>query len=219
MFTVLWDNDGVLVDTEGWYFRATQSVLETVGLGLTRDQFIQISLRQGQSLFQLAAAQGISADQITTLRQQRDRIYTEFLRTAPCLIPAAAEALRSLHGQVGMGVVTSTRRDHFALAHARTGLGQYLDFVLTLEDYQYTKPHPDPYLTALRRYNLRPEECLVVEDSERGLAAAVAAGLECLIVRSAWSQGGDFSQACGVVESIADVPAEVLRRVAGTGGV
>ena len=68
------------------------------------------------------------------------------------------EVLRSLHGQVRMGVVTSARRIHFEAAHARTGLRQYLDFVLTREDYKLTKPHPEPYLTALARHGLRPED-------------------------------------------------------------
>ena len=80
MFTVLWDNDGVLVDTEGLYFRATQTVLATVGIHLTPEQFIDISLRQGQSTFKLAAEQGIPAETIARLRAERDRLYVGFLQ-------------------------------------------------------------------------------------------------------------------------------------------
>ncbi len=58
MFTILWDNDGVLVDTEGFYFRACRSVLRNVGIDLTADQFRDISLRRGVSVFTLAAEQG-----------------------------------------------------------------------------------------------------------------------------------------------------------------
>ena len=57
MFTILWDNDGVLVDTEGLYFHATQTVLATVGIDLTAEQFKEISLRRGESTFKLAAEQ------------------------------------------------------------------------------------------------------------------------------------------------------------------
>jgi HAD superfamily hydrolase (TIGR01509 family) len=213
MFTVLWDNDGVLVDTEGLYFRATQMVLATVGIHLTPEQFIDISLRQGQSTFKLAAEQGISTEKIAYLRAERDRIYAGFLKTESCLIEGVEDALRLLHGRVRMGVVTSTRRQHFEITHARTGLGKYLAFVLTLEDYHHTKPHPDPYLTAINRYGLQPDQCIVVEDSERGLAAATAAGLECLIVRTEWSKDGDFSKACRIVDSVTEAAEEVLRRV------
>ncbi len=210
MLTIFWDNDGVLVDTEGLYFRATQEVLRTVGVPLTAEQFKEISLRRGESTFVLAVEHGIADDEIARLRAERDRRYAELLGSQSWAIDGAEEVLRTLHGQVRMGVVTSARKIHFETAHASTGLRQYLDFVLTREDYDQTKPHPEPYLTALARHDLRPEECIVVEDSERGLAAATAAGLPCLVVLSEWSRDGDFAGACRVLESIRDVPGVVL---------
>ena len=211
MFTTLWDNDGVLVDTEGLYFRATQTVLQTVDIQLTPEQFKEISLRLGESAFRLAAEAGIGADGIARLRRERDRIYAEALATNPCVIDGVEETLRSLHGRVRMGVVTSTRRKHFEIVHAKSGLTKYLEFVLTYEDCRHTKPHPEPYLTAMARHGLSPEQCVVVEDSERGLAAATAAGLRCMIVLSEWTGDGDFRGACRVLESIRDVPGEVLK--------
>lgn len=212
MLAVLWDNDGVLVDTEGLYFRATKAVLKTVGIDLAPEQFKDISLRRGESTFRLAAEQGIASERIARLRAERDRIYVESLGAQPCLTDGVEGVLRSLHGKVRMGVVTSTCREHFNIAHATGSVAKYLDFVVTREDCQHLKPHPEPYLTAVQRYGLRPEECIVVEDSERGLASARAAGLECLIVLSEWTKDGNFSQACKVLRSISDVPDEVLRR-------
>lgn len=212
MLTILWDNDGVLVDTEGLYFRATQEILRTVGVSLTADQFKDISLRRGESCLVLAAARGASEGEITRLRAERDRCYAELLGSQSWAIDGAEDVLRSLYGQVRMGVVTSARKVHFDTAHARTGLRQYLDFVLTREDYQQTKPHPEPYLTAMARQGLRPEDCIVVEDSARGLAAATAAGLPCLIVLSDWSRDADFSGAAMVLDNIRDVPGIVLKK-------
>ena len=211
MFTILWDNDGVLVDTEGLYFRATQTALQEVGIDLTAEQFKEISLRRGESMFALAVQQGIQAAEISRLKAERDRIYAELLGSQSWVIDGAEEVLRSLHGQVRMGVVTSSRRAHFDTAHAKSGLIPYLDFVLARENYKHTKPHPEPYLTAMARHSLRPEECIVVEDSERGLAAAMAAGLPCLIVLSEWTKDGDFRNARKVLGSIWEVPNEILR--------
>jgi HAD superfamily hydrolase (TIGR01509 family) len=215
MFTILWDNDGVLVDTEGLYFHATQTVLQTVGIHLTAEQFKEISLRRGESTFTLAVEHGIQAADIPRLRAERDRLYAELLGSQSWVIDGAEEVLRSLHGQVRMGVVTSSRRAHFEIAHAKSGLLPYLDFVLTREDYQHTKPHPEPYLTGMARHGLRSEECIVVEDSERGLAAATAAGVKCLIVLSEWTGDGDFRAACRVLKSIREVPGEVMQRMNG----
>ena len=110
MLTILWDNDGVLVDTEGLYFRATQEVLRTVGVPVTADQFKEISLRRGESTFVLAVERGITDDEIARLRAERDRRYAELLGSQSWAIDGAEEVLRSLHGQVRMGVVTSARK-------------------------------------------------------------------------------------------------------------
>ena len=83
-------------------------------------------------------------------------------------------------------------------------------FVLTREDYEQTKPHPEPYLTAMQRHSLQPDRCIVVEDSERGLAAASAAGVDCIIVLNEWTKNGDFSDALAVLEQIGDVPDVIL---------
>jgi len=113
MLTVLWDNDGVLVDTEGLYFQACKQVLGSVGIDLTLDHFKEISLRRGESTFVLAAEQGIDADTVSRLRKERDRIYAELLASRCPVIDGVEEVLRSLHGRVRMGVVTSARRQHF----------------------------------------------------------------------------------------------------------
>jgi beta-phosphoglucomutase-like phosphatase (HAD superfamily) len=81
---------------------------------------------------------------------------------------------------------------------------------LTREDYHHTKPDPEPYRTAVERFAIRPDRCLVVEDSQRGLDSAVAAGLPCLIVLSPWTSDGDFRAAHGVVCDVSHVPGAVM---------
>ena len=211
MLTILWDNDGVLVDTEGLYFRATQTVLQTVGVNLTVDQFKEISLRRGESTFILATEAGVSDEEVARLRTVRNRLYADLLRAQSCVVDGAEEVLRALHGRVRMGVVTSSRRDHFEIAHSKSGLPKYLDFIITHEEYKNSKPHPESYLMAMARYGLQPEECVVVEDSERGLAAATAAGIKCLIVLSEWTKDDGFRGAYRVLEGIRAVPGEVMR--------
>ena len=209
MFTILWDNDGVLVNTEGMYFQACREILGSVGVELTLDQFKEISLRRGASTFVLAAERGVAAEEIGRLRKRRDERYVELLKTQPCVIDGVEEVLRSLHGRARMGIVTGSQRQHFETIHEKSGLLRYMDFVLTREDYGESKPDPEPYLTAMQRHDLHPDRCLVVEDSERGVAAATAAGLKCLVVLSEWTRDGDFGDAVAVVESIGGVPGVV----------
>jgi beta-phosphoglucomutase-like phosphatase (HAD superfamily) len=70
-----------------------------------------------------------------------------------------------------------------------------MDFVLVREDYKLAKPHPEPYLTGLKRLGATRQETLVVEDSRRGLNSAVAAGIDCVIVYNDFTTAHDFSEA------------------------
>jgi HAD superfamily hydrolase (TIGR01509 family) len=207
---LLWDNDGVLVDTEELYFRATRDVLSEVGIDLSRDLFIQISLKQGRSAFDLAAEQALSQKVITRLRDERNKRYSELLRKGVRVLDGVEDTLRQLHGKVLMGVVTSSRKEHFEITHNATGLLRYFDFVLTREDYRKSKPNPDPLLTAIKRTALKREHCIIVEDSKRGLDAAKAAGIRCIVVPNNLTQGSNFSGAYRVIDSIREVPLEVL---------
>jgi HAD superfamily hydrolase (TIGR01509 family) len=203
---VLWDNDGVLVETESLYFQATRELLDSAGIELPRDVFIELSLRQGVSCFVLAERAGVPPGEIEALRQARDRRYAELLRAGVALQPGVAPCLAALHGRVRMAVVTSSSADHFELIHARTALRGYFEFVLTGEETPRHKPHPDPYRMAAARLGVDPAECLAIEDTERGLASAVAAGMRCAVIPHALTSGGDFSAAWRVLEHALQVP-------------
>ena len=200
---IFWDNDGVLVDTEDFYFQASAELLSEAGVELSREQFIEISLRRGASVFDLAAGDKPYLD---SLRERRNQRYAELLAQGVAPIAGVAETLRALHGRVKMAIVTSSHRDHFDLIHQGTELMGYFDFILTREDYRHTKPHPEPYLTALTRSAGDPARCLVVEDSQRGLESAVAAGLRCLVIPGQLNRQSDFSTAHAILEEITEVP-------------
>jgi HAD superfamily hydrolase (TIGR01509 family) len=200
---ILWDNDGVLVDTERLYFLATQQVLAAVGVSLTKAQYVDLFLVQSKGAWHLAAQQGLSAGAIEQLRDERNALYSTLLRQQPLLMAGAREVLDALHGHYVMGIVTSSEPDHFALIHQRTGLLPYFRFALTAGDYAHSKPHPEPYLRAAELSGCRRDECLAIEDSERGLMAATAAGLRCIVVPSELTRGSRFAGAYKVLDSLA----------------
>jgi HAD superfamily hydrolase (TIGR01509 family) len=203
--TIFWDNDGVLVDTEILYYRANRQVLRSLGVELTVDRFREFYLKDTIGGWHLVP--GLSDAAIEDLRAERNRVYAGLLRTEPFAMPGAAEVLRALCGKLSMGVVTSSRRDHFDLIHARTGFGRFFEVVVTCDDVRRTKPDPEPYLRALEITGRPPSECVAVEDSERGLLAAQSAGLECWVIPTALSRDGDFRTADRLLAGLAEVPA------------
>ena len=203
---ILWDNDGVLVDTEGLYFQSCRQALERVGIALGEERFIDLFLKGSQGLSRIADQHGLDPDALDQVRTWRNARYTELLRQGVPVIDGVRTVLQQLHGTVRMGIVTSSRRAHFKTIHAGTGLLPYIDFVLTREDYKDSKPDPEPYLTAMRQNGLSAAECVVVEDSDRGLRAALAAGLRCIVIPQGLTRGLDFTGALRVLDDIGQLP-------------
>ena len=205
MKAIFWDNDGVLVDTERLYFSATRQILSAVGVSLTKEMYVDLLLVQGKGAWHLAKEKGISEEGVERLRDERNALYGDLLLREQTVMDGAEEVLRALHGKYVMGIVTSSRKDHFELIHRHSGLLKYFDFILSGGDYARHKPHPEPYLAAVERSGFKKEECLAVEDSERGLASAKAAGIHCYVIPTELTHNGNFSGADKVLTSIKDI--------------
>jgi HAD superfamily hydrolase (TIGR01509 family) len=203
---LLWDHDGVLVDTERWYFEATREALGRLGVDLSQDTYLD-HMAQGRSCWDLARSRGICEERVAQHRAERDSIYQDFLLTKPIEIEGVRQILEELRPAHRMAIVTSARRADFDLIHESSGLLEFFDFALTIEDYARSKPHPDAYLAALDRFGAPQQEALALEDSARGLEAASRAGLDCLVIRSPFTASQDFGAAWRVVDSIREVPA------------
>jgi HAD superfamily hydrolase (TIGR01509 family) len=206
---ILWDNDGVLVDTEGLFFQATRATLARAGVELTPELFVEYAMRLGRSTLELAEAQGWSPEQVEGLRDDRNLLYSNLLRTEHSVFPSVLKVVQELASKVRMAVVTSSRREHVDIAHQRNGLAGFFEFIIAWEDYRYSKPHPEPYQMALQRLNLPAERCVVIEDSERGLVSALAAGLRCVVVPNEFTRNCAFQGATAILPDLTAVPAFV----------
>jgi HAD superfamily hydrolase (TIGR01509 family) len=120
------------------------------------------------------------------------------------------ETLAELSKYVRMAIVTTSKRLDFEIIHEKRQIRQFMDFVLVREGYEFSKPHPEPYLTGLKRFGAAKEEVLVVEDSTRGLNSAVAAGIDYVIVHNDFTKCNDFSQASYRIESLAELKNIIL---------
>ena len=203
---IFWDNDGVLVDTERLYFQANQEIFAEAGLALSERDYLQLFLRQDKGAWHLLEAQGVQPGEIQRLRDRRNERYSHLLSQEARVIAGVTDVLQSLHGKYLMGIVTSSRRDHFDVIHGRTDLLKYFDFVLTSGDFKRSKPNPDPYLMAIERSGAQPDECVAIEDSERGLEAATLAGIRCIVIPTPLTRDCEFAKASHIVHHAGDIP-------------
>ena len=201
---ILWDHDGVLVDTEQWYYEANCKALEELGIIVDKAVYLDF-MQDGKSLWSFAYEEGFPEKTISEQRKKRDAYYQDFLLNENIEIPGVEETLATLCKVFSMAIVTTSKRKDFDLIHKDRSIVKFMDFVLTVEDYGSAKPDPEPYLAALQKYGAIPEEALVIEDSGRGLKSAVAAGIDCIIVENAFTSTHDFTSAKMVLKSLSEL--------------
>jgi HAD superfamily hydrolase (TIGR01509 family) len=207
---LLFDHDGVLVDTENWYFEATREALARLGVIMTFDDYKQ-HLVDGLSNWVGAAGKGATEAEIHAARAWRDNRYQYYLQREDIDIPGVAEVLHELEERFEMAVITTSKRRDFELIHRGRTLLDSMAFVLCREDYDKAKPHAEPYETALRRFGIGPDNAVVIEDSKRGLAAAEAAGIRTVKVHNEFvahqQAASDYA-----IQSLQELP-DLLRRI------
>ncbi len=214
---LLFDNDGVLVDTEPLYLRANREILGEIGIEIPVEVFADLSLRLGKSIFDLARERGVSEGEVEDLRSRRDRRYLELIQEGVTVIDGVEACLEELHGRLPMAIVTSSKWVHFDAIHEQTGLLRFFDTVVASGDYERHKPHPDPFLVGAARLAVAPQHCVAIEDSPRGLASAVAAGMRCLAIPMSVSKDGDFRAASAVLASAREIPGYLEKELSAPG--
>lgn len=201
---ILFDNDGVLVETEVWYYEANVKALKELGLSLDFEKYMEIMSRGGTA-WELAFENGVDKNTVDKKRFQRDIYYQEFLQSKNIEIKGVKKLLEKLSKDFKMAIITTSRRVDFDLIHKNRGIVDFMDFSLCVEEYPRAKPHPDPYLAGIERFGAKKEESIVIEDSKRGLDSAISAGIECAVVKNEFTKTQDFSKATYYIEKLEEL--------------
>jgi len=201
--TILWDNDGVLVETEQWYFEATKIIMSEEGFNLTLDIYRETFLKKNTGAWHLLKIS--DKKYIKNLRDRRNSLYSSFLKEKDIHLPEVSNILQQLSQTYKMGIVTSSRKDHFDMIHRNSNILQYFDFIITSDDFTNSKPHPEPYLLGIRHSGYHANQCIAVEDSERGVIAAKNANLFCLAIPNELTCKSDFSRADRILKNINEI--------------
>jgi len=166
----------------------------------------------GGSVWQKVEQNGASQEEVSKARNQRNLYYQEYLKSEDIAIKDVQIILKLLSKEYKMAIITTSRRVDFEIIHKHTGIVEFMDFVLCEGEYEYSKPHGAPYLSAMKRFNAKEDECMVVEDSQRGLKSAIAANIDCTMVYNEFSSTQDFSKASYKIESLKDLE-ELLKSI------
>lgn len=212
---IIFDMDGVLVDSEYTYFQSKSQILSEAGhevedsyhfqfMGTTSD-YMWEKMKQEFSL-PLSVAEYIQ--QMTALRQamiKRDGIR---------VIPHVQEFVKGL-SQAGLklAIASSSSLAEIKVNLAEIGLSEYFSEVVSTEEVEHSKPAPDVYLAAAERIGIMPENCLGIEDTKNGTGAVRNAGMVCVGFANPAFPKQDLAFADRVVSSFAELDADSLTKI------
>jgi beta-phosphoglucomutase-like phosphatase (HAD superfamily) len=208
---VIFDMDGVLIDSEPLHFEATRALLAEHGVayqpaagedffGCTdREVFAALKARYRLE----AGVQDLASAWIGLVVRQLARPLVPLHGVPSALDEVAALGLR-------LALASSSAPPVIAATLAGLGLSARFEATVSGHEVARGKPSPDIFLEAARRLAVDPPACLVVEDSHNGLSAAVAAGMPCAVVPCASTAGQDFSRATVRLATLQDLPGWLL---------
>ena len=185
--SVIFDMDGVLIDAKEWHYEALNRALGLFGYNISRyDHLVTFDgLPTRKKLQMLSIEHGLPESLHEFLNRLKQEYTTEIVH-ARCKPTFQHEFALSKLKQMGykLAVASNSVRGSVELMMNRSALSPYLQAMLSNEDVTHGKPAPDIYLQAAQTLDLRPDECLVVEDNPKGIEAARRAGCPLLVVET-----------------------------------
>ena len=183
---VIFDMDGVLIEAKDWHYDSLNQALELFGYRIERHEHLTTydGLPTKVKLQRLSVEKNLPSylhDFINEMKQQ----YTMEIINNRCRPRFNHEyALSRLKAEgYKLAVASNSIRNTVDVMMDKACLKEYLEFFLSNQDVKKGKPDPEIYTTAIQRLGLRPEECLIVEDNENGIKAALASGAHLLAVK------------------------------------
>lgn len=196
-YAVIFDVDGVLVDSYDAHFQSWQQLALRYDRVCTEADFAAGFGRTSREVLQMQWSDAnLSDEQIEQLDLEKEAIYREIVDQNFPVMPGAIELINQLTDQgIPFAMGSSGPPENTVLAAEKLGVAKTLSAMVTGADVQFGKPHPEVFLTAAAKMNLPSERCLVIEDAPAGIEAAKRAGMFCVGFASRGRTAEDIQQA------------------------
>jgi HAD superfamily hydrolase (TIGR01509 family) len=208
---VLFDMDGVLVDSESFICKAAIMMFAELGIIVSAEDFQPfVGMGENKYIGGVAEKHGIIID-IEQVKARTYNIYEKIVRGKLSPLPGSHEFISKCRNK-GLKLALATSADTIKMEVNLKEIGlsrNMFDSIITGLDVKKKKPFPEIYLKAAKSLGLKPGNCLVVEDAVSGIDAGKAAGCRCLAVTSSFD-AKELKDADWVCESFLNVPEEVL---------
>ena len=179
---VIWDLDGVIIDSADEHRRAWQRLAKEEGVAMTDADFWATFGKRNDDIFAMLWGE-MPAEMVKVLADRKEMYFREFIRETAAPLPGSMELMRALHeAGFAQALASSTPIENIDLISEILHLKQYLTVMVPGETVPRGKPAPDIFLKAAEGLHMPPEVCVVIEDAVAGVQAAHNAGMRCIAV-------------------------------------
>ncbi len=179
---VIWDLDGVILDSADEHRRAWQRLAQDEGIVFTDSDFWATFGKRNNDIIPHHWGP-VSSARLQELADRKERYFREFIRETAAFLPGAEKLMRALHeAGFAQALASSTPAENITLISTLLGLSRYLSILVSGETVARGKPAPDIFLQAVQELHVPASACVVIEDAVAGVEAAHAAGMRCIAV-------------------------------------
>lgn len=209
---LIFDFDGVIIDTETSDFRTWQETFRYYDAELDRSLWVDAigASREAFDVYQhLEDSTGVKRDR-EAVRLQRRRRYLDLVEASPILPGVTEYILEARRLGLRLGVASSSSRAWVEGHLMRRGLLKHFDCIKAAEDVSRVKPDPELYAASVAHFGIRPPDAVAIEDSANGVSAAKQAGLFCVAVPNRMTRELPLDRADIRLEALTDMPLGAL---------
>ncbi len=222
---IIFDCDGVIVDSESHHLKAFQIVLEGEGITLSNKEYYEKYLAlDDKGLFETLLSlhqRPVNNQVLKRLIIKKMPLYKKMAEEELLLYPGVVDFVKKALGSYQLAVASGAFRGEIKYALDQGGIRQAFPVIVSAQDVKHGKPHPESYLTALAKLNemktsdsdIEAAQCVVIEDSLHGVAAARSAGMKCLAVTSSYPRSALKGKADRVVDSLLELEPKDLEEL------
>jgi HAD superfamily hydrolase (TIGR01509 family) len=206
--TVIFDMDGVIVDTEPVHHYAYNAHFRQLNIDVTPELYASFTGNSTKNIFERLKVQFNLAEDVTSLVETKRNLFNDAFDSKEdlYLLDGVEDLIKDLHSN-GMQLVLASSSATVTIKRIfnRFGLHKYFTHIVSGEDFPKSKPHPAIFIKAVELAKTSVENCIVIEDSTNGIKAAKAAGIYCIGYDSFHSKMQDYSLADMVISNFKEL--------------
>jgi len=214
---VIWDMDGVIAYTAPYHLKAWQGVFQKRDVDFTEEDFRRHFGQRNDTIVKSVLGEGLSKEEVDAVADEKEKSFRHTIGQDINPLPGVIELMTSLIRQgFKMALASSAPRENIKLVTQTLGINNYFQSVIAGRDVTEGKPSPQIFLLAAQKLAVKPENCIVIEDSVAGVRAAKRAGMHCLAVTNTHPRHS-LSEADLVVDTLAAVSVSDLENLLNKG--